>query len=149
MKNLFSCFAFLMAFVASSFTTPAPVFTQTSSPMANFDAFLKIEGVDGESSARGHERWIEIESHSLNASGKTVVIVRNKTQTSSPKLASACAQGKHFAKAVLHIRKSGGDGGTYMQYELKNVFVTSYQVSGGTSGQMETFTLEYATIVRS
>ena len=144
MKNLFSCFAFLMAFVASSFTTPEASVTR---PAAHFDAFLKIEGIDGESADRDHKGWIELESASFHTAARSVAIERTRTRSSSL-LALACAQGKHFSKAVLHIRKSGGDGGTYLKYELKDVLITSYQTSAGAASPKETFQLEYAAIVR-
>jgi len=146
MKNLFSCFTLLLAFFASSFTLPESASTQNSRPVAAFDAFLKIDGIQGESRDDKHKGWIEIESHSLNATGKTLNIVRPKTATSSPKLAAACAKGQHFKKAILHVRKSGGDG-TYMKYELENVLISSYSVSGASSSRpMESLSLNFTKI---
>ena len=127
MKNLFPFFALLLVIVASSFTRPA---VTPKAPAAAVDYFLKIEGIDGESADKAHKGWMELNSYSLDRAAKTVQIVRNTTSRSSAKLALFCAQGTHIKKAVLHVRKSGGD---YMKIELENVLITSYQTSGSSS----------------
>ena len=87
------------------------------------DVFLKIDGIDGESTARGgHEDWIEIESFSWvesrpsggtgqgrrrsSASFSDVSVVK-KVDAASPNLYLACASGKHYPTAVLEVRKAG------------------------------------------
>jgi type VI secretion system secreted protein Hcp len=147
MKNLIPCFAILLVFVASAFTTPPSVPVQNTVLPAAVDFYLQIDGVDGESMAEGHRGWIEIQSVSLSEADKTLAIVRKKTSKSSALLQLACAKGTHFKKAVLHIRKSGGDGGTYMKYELKDVLISSYQTSASSSGApMESMSINFTKI---
>ncbi len=142
MKILFPFFALLLVIVASSFTIPA---VTPEAPEAAFDAFLKIEGVDGESTDDKHKQWIDLESYSMNRATQTVQIVRKTTSRSSAKIALFCAQGQHIKKAVLHVRKSGGD---YMKIELENVLITSYQTSSSSSGvPTESFSLNYTKII--
>ena len=141
MKILFPFFALLLVVVASSFTRPA---VTPEAPAAAVDYFLKIEGVDGESTDDKHKQWIDIDSYSLNRAAQTVQIVRRTTSRSSAKLALFCAQGQHIKKAVLHVRKSGGD---YMKIELENVLITSYQTSASSSGiPTESFSLNFTKV---
>ena len=67
---------------------------------------------------------------------ENIVCVR-ELDKASPKLAEAVCKGKVFPKVEIHVTASYTDAGrvTYYAYELKNVQVTSYNVSG--SGQSE------------
>lgn len=141
MKILFPFFALLLVVVASSFTRPV---VTPKAPAAAVDYFLKIEGVDGESADKDHKGWMELNSYSLDRAAQTVQIVRNTSSRSSTKLALFCAQGTHIKKAVLHVRKSGGD---YMKIELENVLITSYQTSSSSSGvPTDSFSLNFTKI---
>ena len=141
MKILFPFFAFLLVIVASSFTSST---VTPKAPEAAVDYFLKLDGIDGESTDDTHKGWIEINSYSLDRAAQTVQIARNKTSRSSAKLALFCTKGTHIKKAVLHVRKSGGD---YMKIELENVLITSYQTSASSSGRpMESLSLNFTKI---
>jgi type VI secretion system secreted protein Hcp len=118
-----------------------------------FDTFLDLAGVEGESSAAGMEKKIEIYSFSWGASNPTTVgsgasgisagkvsissfNVMKKTEKSSPTLFSACCAGKHFATATVTMRKATGDAGQkeFLKYEFTDVMVESVQWSGSTGG---------------
>ena len=78
-----------------------------------FDAFLKLDGIPGESNDKSHPNEIEIESYSWGVSnsgslgsgggggaGKASFTDMNFTAPASaagPLLAAACATGKHIA----------------------------------------------------
>lgn len=144
MKILFPFFAFLLVIVASSFTLPA---VSPEAPEAAVDYFLKLDGIDGESTDDKHKNEIEILSYSLNRTAQTVQIVRKTTRKSSAKIATACAQGQHIKKAVLFVRKSGGGTETYSKIELENVLISSYQTSASSSGiPTESFSLNYTKV---
>jgi type VI secretion system secreted protein Hcp len=119
-----------------------------------FDAYLKIEGVDGEVQSKGMEKTTEIYSFSFGASNPTSVkssggaglsagkvelssfnFMKKLDKTSSV-LFQACCTGKHFPKATLSLRKAGGDAGqaVFLEYLLTQVFVDSVQWSGSTGG---------------
>jgi type VI secretion system secreted protein Hcp len=129
------------------------------------DMFLKIEGIEGESTAAGdgHEDWIVIESfgwggsNSGSATGRSRqrggttfsdVSVVKTVDGASPKLYLACAQGKHFPKAEIHLVSSGDARVPYMIYELENVMITSVSVSHSAGGDVpvEEVTLNYGKI---
>ena len=85
-----------------------------------FDAFLKIDGIEGESNDKTHKGEIEISSFSWGVaqhrhrSGTAVAVARarprSRTSTSrmqmskaSPVLMRACATGKHIPAADAHL----------------------------------------------
>lgn len=109
---------------------------------ADAAAYIKFEGVDGEATDTGHEQWIDVlsVSHSISrvmdsslstrSSGGVVfgdITVTKELDKSTPKLAEAVATGKAIPKVEFHLASSQG---TYYAYELKNVMVTSYSMSG-------------------
>ncbi|HEX6807855.1 MAG TPA: type VI secretion system tube protein Hcp [Gemmatimonadaceae bacterium] len=117
-----------------------------------FDAYLKLDGVDGESVRSGFEKWIEIYSFSMGASNPTSIGTSGqgagagkvslsgfnfmkKTDAASPKMFQMCCDGKHFPKATLTLNKAGGDKSiSYLKYEFQEVFVESIQWSGASGG---------------
>ena len=116
-------------------------------------AYIKFDGVDGEAQDKDHKAWSDIGSFTQGlhqpggaSTGPTRrrgdVIVDDigcvkELDKSSPKIAEAVCKGKVFPKVEIHVTASTTDAGrvTYYAYELKNVLVTSYNISG--SGQSE------------
>ncbi len=128
-------------------------------------AYIKFDGVDGESTASGHKDWILIESLAsgiqrprLEATGglgraiPSDIVVVKQLDKSSPKLMEAVATGKVFPTVQFHLTRLVGPEreATYYTYELKNVLVTSYQVGGSGSASesrpMESFSLNFEEI---
>lgn len=107
------------------------------------DAFLKLDGIPGESQDDKHKGEIDIMSFSWGASnvsstssgsggGAGKVSVQDfsfskSTDVSSPQLFLHCANGQHINSAVLTVRKQGQD---YVKWTLTNVLVSSYQTGG-------------------
>ena len=68
---------------------------------------------------------------------------------SSPELAFSCASGKHITKAVLHVRKQGGEQAEYYTVTLADVLVSSFQSGGHAGGgalPTDQFSLNFAKI---
>lgn len=112
-------------------------------------AYIKFEGLDGESRDKDHQGWIDVASLSApalkpgagtSASRRTGDVVLEDIQMAkpadkaSPKLAEAVCKGRVFPRVELHVPSSGTGAPTYSVYELKNVRVTSYSVRGAGSG---------------
>lgn len=116
--------------------------------------YIKIDGIDGESTAKGYDKWIDIASisqsisrpigagssgsarHRSTASLGDLVVVKD-VDKSSPKLAEAICKGQNFKSIEVHLTTSSdsGDGRTpYLMWKLTNARVTSYSVSGTTDG---------------
>ena len=126
------------------------------------DFFLKIDGIDGESSDHAHEGEIDVVSWSFGANqsgtmhiakgggaGKVNVqdlTVVKYTDTASPNLMLHCAKGTQFDTATLVCRKAGGDEQVeYYKLEMEKVLVSSVQVGGNSSDDrsMETIALNF------
>ena len=131
--------------------------------MAQVDFFLKIEGVDGESTDDKHKGEIDIESFSWGVAnqgthgsgggggaGKAVfndIHFHTHVNKSSPKLFLACATGEHFKKAVLTVRKAGKDQQEYYKVTMSDCLVSSYQSGGsGTPIPTDQYSLNFAKI---
>jgi len=116
--------------------------------MAAVDYFLKIDGIEGESTDARHPNEIDIvsfswgETNAGNAAhsggggaGKVspqdfhFVIHFNKA---SPKLFLACASGQHIKQAVLTARKAGGEALDFLTWTLSDCIVISYQTGANT-----------------
>jgi len=118
--------------------------SNTSSP-DNTDFYLKIEGIKGETRKTGLTDYMQITqfnwggSHTGSfardeggASGRFAgsdFHFEMKTNTASPELMTACANGKHFTKATLVCRKSVGDKPPmeYLKVSLSPVLISSFQ----------------------
>ncbi len=116
------------------------------------DAFLKIEGVEGESKVKSMTNWIDIldvnfsihnRSGSHYGGGAGVgradfgdIAFVKRYDKSSPKLMAFCADGEHIDKVEVKLRKSGGkEQLEFLTIEMKHCFITSVVPSGLTSGE--------------
>lgn len=114
--------------------------------MATGDYFLKIDGIDGESTDSKHKNeidvlewsWGETQSGKMAAgggggAGKVAMQDFNfvmNVNKASPKLLQACACGQHIKSAVLICRKAGSDQQEYLKITLSDLIVSSYQTGG-------------------
>ncbi|MBN1664041.1 MAG: type VI secretion system tube protein Hcp [Deltaproteobacteria bacterium] len=118
---------------------------------ARGEAYIKFGDIKGESEATGHDEWCEIisfeheiqrstESSTNNLPARETVtvgeiVVVKELDNASPQLAEACLKGAAipFVEIEVIFPASNPDRLTYYTYELKNVTVISYTISG--SGQ--------------
>ena len=129
-------------------------------------AYIKFDGIDGEATDKDHNGWTDLAAFSqlITKPGQGTGATRRRGDVvledlhctkeldkSSPKIAEAVCKGKVFPKVEIHLTASYTDSGrvTYYAYELKNVQVVSYDISG--SGQaddvpMENFSLNFEEI---
>ncbi len=133
--------------------------------MALFDAFLKIEGIEGESADSKHKAEIQLESFSWSESqtgtasagggmggGKVAmqdIHFTKKVDKASPKLMLACADGEHLKKATLTCRKAGKDQQEFLKYTMTDVLVSSYSIGASAAGDhlpMEQVSMNYGKI---
>jgi type VI secretion system secreted protein Hcp len=143
------------------------IFAINSNPAyAAVDMFLKIDGIDGESQTKGHEKEIELESFSWGATmpigtgltggsgtGKIMVTdisVTKKLDSTSPQLLEKLFTGQHTPKVVLTLTKPDGKGGLLNFYKitLEDVLISSYQTGGSSGGDIpiESLSLNFAKI---
>lgn len=128
------------------------------------DMFIKIGDLKGESAdaAAAHKETIDVlawswglsnsgSGHVGGGSGAGKVNVQDLSITkyvdkSTPELMLACANGKHFDKAVLTVRKAGEKPVEYIKLNLEDVMVTALSTggSGGEDRLTENVTLNFA-----
>jgi type VI secretion system secreted protein Hcp len=111
------------------------------------DAFLKLDGVPGESADAKHKGEIDLESFSFGVkrtgsgsvgggggSGKadfSSFTFDKLYDSSSPKLFLGAASGQHFKSAVITFRKRGGEQPQdFLTYKFEDVMVEHYDQGG-------------------
>ena len=113
------------------------VVNPSSSALAAYEAFLQIDGIAGDSADLKHKGMIEIESFSWGATQSGSVRPGrafaddldfvSPVSSASPALFKAAATGEHIKKAVLFVRKAGGEQQDYLKVTLQDVLVSSLQ----------------------
>ena len=117
-----------------------------------FDCFLKIDGVDGESTDDKHKMWIELLSFSHGVSQPSSGAVSSggarsaercdhqdfsvvKTlDKASPKLNLFCCNGKHIANVKVELCRATENKEKYMEYKMTDVIVASVRPGGSAQG---------------
>lgn len=131
------------------------------------DVFLKLTGIQGDSTDSKHANEIEVVSFS---SGVAMALgprsfsgsapnerasfsdlnITKVVDSASPFLFKAVCTGQHIAEAVLSVNRADGKGGKveYLKYTLTDVVMANYQASGsdGSGLPVESFALNYAKI---
>lgn len=131
---------------------------------ASVDYFLKIPGVEGEASGRGHDEEIEIVSWSWGETNEsteqgsaasrrggatlnelTKIDFEASMSKASPQILEALAHRTTFEEASLFGVKQNDDGDfEFFEIKMHNVFISSYQ-TGGSSGMIpgDSFSLNF------
>jgi type VI secretion system secreted protein Hcp len=131
-----------------------------------FDAFIKIDGIPGESTDAKHKDWIEVVSYNhkieqpasstaSSVGGATAERVNHGTfnivhqlDKATPKLLEACCTGKHIKEVVFELCRAGGDKIKYMEIKLEQVLISRVEEVGASEGGFptETIALSYGKI---
>ena len=117
-----------------------------------FDAFLKIDGIPGESTDDKHKDWIEVLSFNFgmeqpssatdsSAGGGTTervniedLAVVKHLDKASPKLYELCCTGKHIKDATLELCRAGGDKTKYLEVKMEQVVISRAHPGGKAEG---------------
>jgi type VI secretion system secreted protein Hcp len=132
--------------------------------MAAFDYFLKIDGIQGESTDAKHKDEIEVLSWSWGETQETApgpggggggtgkvamtdLHVSANLSKASPQLLLACASGKHIKGAVLAGRRGGKAAAEFLTFSLTDVLVSGYQTGGATAeAPLDSISLNFSKI---
>jgi len=115
------------------------------------DAYLLIDGINGESQAQGMTNNIELDSFSFGAQNPADVggkgLSAGKCSLSdfsftcavdqaSYQILKALYTGQHIATTTFSLRKSGGGANpyTYLTVTMTNCYITSHSLGGGAQG---------------
>lgn len=112
------------------------------------DMFIKIDGIDGESTAQKHKGEIELLSFSWGitnkvsntggggGAGKPVVqdfTIVKPMGGSSPQLMEKCCRGEHIPSVSVTLANKESKL-EYLKIKLQDVLISSYQTGGGGAG---------------
>jgi type VI secretion system secreted protein Hcp len=119
--------------------------------MAAVDYFLKLDGIDGESTDDKHKGEIDVESWSWGETnsgthagggggGAGKVVMQDfhfvmRVNKASAKLFLACATGQHIKEGTLTCRKAGTEQQEYLKIKFSDLLVSSFQ-TGGSHGDV-------------
>ncbi|MGI9111741.1 MAG: Hcp family type VI secretion system effector [Gaiellaceae bacterium] len=129
--------------------------------MAAVDYFLKLDGIDGESTDEKRKGELVLESFGWGVSqsgaagggggggsGKAQFqdfVFVHRTSKASPKLFLVCATGQHLKSAVLTVRTASKTPHEFLTITLGDVLVTSFQETGmAGEAPLETISLAFA-----
>jgi type VI secretion system secreted protein Hcp len=118
-----------------------------------------FDDAPGESTAVGHEGWIELLSWSWGVTATTspsigpgggfsggagrpdpsALVWEHAFDAASTRLIGFAASGKHLAKAELHVTRGGGAGGrdAWLTVLMEDLVITSVATSGSADGEVE------------
>lgn len=143
----------LLAYVAAAATmqsnqTPhaLDIPTLPTADAALVDYFLRVEGIEGESTNGNYPGFIEIDAFSWGLTNSGSAITGNQitarptlqdfhfaahTSKASPKLFQACANGQHFQSMLfVGVRTVGEEEQEFLKITLDDALISSYQVAG-------------------
>ncbi|MEZ5302120.1 MAG: type VI secretion system tube protein Hcp [Verrucomicrobiales bacterium] len=129
----------------------------------NGASYMKFDGIDGEANDPTFENWIGIESFEVKVqrvTGDGTVFpkveieplkISKRIDKSSPILMQVVCDGSVYPKVEINLTRSVGDGSrqTYLKWELSNVHVSSYSISGSAGGEsvpVDTISLNFEKI---
>ncbi len=129
-----------------------------------FDGFIKLDGIDGESTDDKHQGWIEIcdcnmeilqtVSTTASSAGGAAAERANFSDLrftklldkSSPQLALACAKGKHFDKVTIELCRAGSEKTKFMEIKMDDCLISAIAMNAGVDFPSETIHLNYGKI---
>ncbi len=129
-----------------------------------FDAFISIEGIEGESTDSKHQGWIEalncgvglkqaVSTTASSAGGATSERANfhdfhfaKLLDTASPELSLACADGTHINKITVELCRAGTDKVKFMSYTLTNCIFSEVNMAAAGDFPIETVNINYGKI---
>ncbi|MEE3936494.1 type VI secretion system tube protein Hcp [Pseudomonas viridiflava] len=132
----------------------------------SFDAFMKVDGVEGESLDADHNGWVELLSYhydaiqsisqtassSGGASAGGVSLgdfqISKYVDRATPKLFELCCRGSHLKTVTVRIHRAGAEKFKYMDIVLEEVLIATVSGQGAEQGgfPVEVITLNYGRI---
>ena len=128
----------------------------------SIDCHLKLDGVQGESTHAKHKDEIQLynwswgASNAANISGGGMAVGKGQAQDlhftkkydrASPNISKNCISGKHFKDATISMSIAGGSQEDFLVIKLKEVYITSHQVSASAGGEVtDAVSVAYADI---
>jgi type VI secretion system secreted protein Hcp len=126
--------------------------------------YMKYEGIDGDVTAKGHEKWIELNSfqwgvgrgissptgrgadRESSAPSISEVVVTKAQDISTTKLLDEALQGEGKVVTIDFCKTDKGALEVYMAYKLTDCLVSGYSISSGGDRPSESISLNFTKI---
>jgi type VI secretion system secreted protein Hcp len=124
--------------------------------------FLKLDGIDGESTDDKHPGWIEVLSYSWGVSNTASLGGRagagaGRAEASdfsfmhgfdkaSPALFQKCVMGEHVETGELHVVHAGDKPEAFLIIKFGDILISSVQDSGADDRPTESVSFDFASI---
>jgi len=130
----------------------------------SFDAFIKIDGIEGESTDDKHQGWIEILYYEIGLTQKVPTTASSaggasaeradfqdfsfekELDKATPKLALACANGTHIDNIIIEVCRAGSDKIKFMEYKLSNCIISEVVTASGGAFPYDAVGINYGKI---
>ncbi len=130
----------------------------------SFDAFIKIDGIEGESTDDKHQGWIEVLHYDMGLTQKSSATASSAGGASTeraafqdfnftklldkatPNLALACAAGTHIDKITVEICRAGAEKVRFMAYEMSNCIISKVLMESGGDFPFENVGINYGSV---
>jgi type VI secretion system secreted protein Hcp len=132
----------------------------------SFDAYMKIDGIEGESLDANHMNWIELLSYYYDAtqaisqsassnggaSAGGVMLgdfkITKYIDRSTPKLFEICCRGAHVPTVTIRIHRAGTEKFKYLDIVLEEVLISTVSGQGAEHAGLpvEAITVNYGRI---
>src|SRR5262249_54759239 len=127
--------------------------------------YMKFEGIDGDVTAEGHEKWIELNSfqsglgrhigvptgrhaeREASAPSVSESVVTKPGDWASPKLMQHALWGEGVKVQIDFCKTDKDKLEAYQTYELEDVLISNLSVSSGGERPMESLALNFTKIV--
>lgn len=130
---------------------------------AALNAFIKIQGIEGESDDRHHEKWIDLDSFSWGASRSSdasksagnsgaetpvpgYIVITKDVDRTSPKLADLNRKGTTITSVIVDTERKDGKPGREIT-TLKQVKLASLSVGAGGKTEKVKFAYQSYSVV--
>ena len=135
-------------------------FVFITSPPALGAAFIKFDGVDGESRDANHKGWSDVLAIEhlmvhlrMAANGQARpqaqhfdFVFQKELDKASPKLAEACLTGRVFPRVVIELQSEFDNPFIWKRMILANVSISDFQRTASEDSQLGSFSLNYEKI---
>jgi type VI secretion system secreted protein Hcp len=127
--------------------------------------YVKYDGIDGEVTQQGHEKWIEVHSFQFgvgrgistpvgsaknresSAPSVSEVVITKEMDSASTELFKQSTAGADGKKVEIVFFSTGDPGTTYAQYTLEDTLISGYSVSSGSDRPIESISLNFTKVM--
>lgn len=146
---------------ASAATLPSMDTVAALAGVSGADYFLRLDGITGDSVDAQHQGWVDVQDYSWKATNGTTVTgsgwsaskaslsamtLSTQLGQHSPPLFLRTMNGRHLTSALVQGMTTGATPRRFVEIEMRDVAVASYEAASGDESPQDTFSLAFAVI---